>query len=227
MCFVDPPKQEPREEFNDWPHGLLTIGTFGNNDCPTNNASNNQEEIQIAEEEEHQDPTSSMDLQDFTPEEIGKFEKELTKLLRRKHGSEKEANKQIESLPLDRFLNCPSSLEISRRISNVLCISESDYNHKDSNDDNGDGDIKDEDIDKTISVILGRCKDIRADSRKKSIGKKSISFLLKKMFACRSGFAPQPSLRDTFQESRMERVCIDRCIWTYVHTQIYTFIYLK
>ena len=23
-------KQEPREEFSDWPHGLLAIGTFGN-----------------------------------------------------------------------------------------------------------------------------------------------------------------------------------------------------
>ncbi|WVZ12285.1 hypothetical protein V8G54_016815 [Vigna mungo] len=38
--------------------------------------------------------------------------------------------------------------------------------------------------------------------------KKSISFLLKKMFVCRNGFSPIPSLRDTLQlqESRMKKV---------------------
>ncbi|XP_031262152.1 uncharacterized protein LOC116120336 [Pistacia vera] len=200
---VPPPtyrmKQEPREEFSDWPHGLLAIGTFGNNELKENKNNNNQE-IQNIEEDE---PSSSMDLQDFTPEEIGKFEKELTKLLRRKPSSdnnekekEKEKEKEINiaNLPLDRFLNCPSSLEVDRRISNALCCEPDDHE-----------DIKDEDIDRTISVILGRCKDIRADNSKKALGKKSISFLLKKMFVCRSGFAPQPSLRDTLQESRMER----------------------
>ncbi|XP_044497579.1 protein DEEPER ROOTING 1-like [Mangifera indica] len=188
-----PIKQECREEFSDWPHGLLAIGTFGNNELQENNYNNNQE-IQSIEEDE---PSSSMDLQDFTPEEIGIFEKELTKLLRRKPTSEnKEKGKEVNiaNLPLDRFLNCPSSLEVDRRISNALqCES------------NVHEDIKDEDIDRTISVILGRCKDIRADNSKKALGKKSLSFLLKKMFVCRSGFAPQPSLRDTLQESRMER----------------------
>lgn len=200
ICNVDPKKQEPREEFNDWPHGLLAIGTFGNN--PEINKENTSEIRNIQEEP----PSSSMDLQDFTPEEIGKFEKELTKLLRRKptdqnyRDKEKEKEKEIinANLPLDRFLNCPSSLEVDRRISNAICSDQSD----------DQADIKDEDIDRTISVILGRCKDIRADCIKKSIGKKSISFLLKKVFVCRSGFAPQPSLRDTLQESRMERVSI-------------------
>ncbi|CAB4302751.1 unnamed protein product [Prunus armeniaca] len=176
-----PAKQEPREEFSDWPHGLLAIGTFGNNDLKENAAES--QDIQ-------EDPTSSEEILDnFTPEEVGKLHKELTKLLTRKPSIEKE----IADLPLDRFLNCPSSLEVDRRNSNALC--------SDSADDH-----KDEDIEKTISVILGRCKEICGDNNKKAIGKKSISFLLKKMFVCRSGFAPQPSFRDTFQESRMEKL---------------------
>ncbi|GMY34803.1 protein DEEPER ROOTING 1 isoform X1 [Fagus crenata] len=170
-------KQEPREEFNDWPHGLLAIGTFGNNDLKENLESQNTEE----------NPSSSEEIIDFTPEEVGKLQQELTKLLSRKPNVEK----QIADLPLDRFLNCPSSLEVDRRISNALC---------------SDSDQIDEDIDLTISVILDKCKDICADKNKKVIGKKSISFLLKKMFVCRGGFAPAPSLRDTLQESRMEKL---------------------
>ncbi|KAG6618114.1 hypothetical protein I3842_02G131700 [Carya illinoinensis] len=170
-------KQEPREEFNDWPHGLLAIGTFGNNDLKENPESQNSQD----------DPSSSEEVLDFTPEEVGKLQKELTKLLSRKPNKEKE----VADLPLDRFLNCPSSLEVDRRISNALCSESGD---------------REEDIDRTISVIIGRCREICADNKKKAIGKKSISFLLKKMFVCRSGFAPAPSLRDTLQESRMEKL---------------------
>ncbi|KAL5755532.1 hypothetical protein ACOSP7_019959 [Xanthoceras sorbifolium] len=208
-----PTKQGPREEFNDWPHGLLAIGTFGNNNEIKENNNNNQEIQNIdddddQDQEDQEETSSSMDLQDFTPEEIGKFEKALTKLLRRSKtvkNSDQKENIANGNLPLDRFLNCPSSLEVDRRISNALCSS--DHDKVADHDDDHHQDLKDEDIDRTISVILGRCKDIRADnySKKAAIGKKSISFLLKKMFVCRSGFAPQPSLRDTLQESRMER----------------------
>ncbi|KVI05859.1 hypothetical protein Ccrd_015814, partial [Cynara cardunculus var. scolymus] len=154
--------QEPRkEELSDWPHRLLAIGTFGNNDLPREN-----EEIQDA----NGTASSSPDLSEFTPEEIGKLQKELTKLLSKKPA----ANKQGEitaDLPLDRFLNCPSSLEVDRRLSTTV------FNNPDD---------KDEDIDRTIRVILGRCKDICLDNSKKAIGKKSISFLLKKMFLLRA-----------------------------------------
>ncbi|CAI0419018.1 unnamed protein product, partial [Linum tenue] len=195
--------QESREEFSDWPHGLLAIGTFGNNN---NNDTNEIQRVVEAEEdqqlENHQneeDPMSSPDdFQDFTPEEIGKLQKELTKLLTKKANSDKE-KELVANLPLDRFLNCPSSLEVDRRLSTGVAssLNESFEEHN-----------KEEyDIERTISVILGRCKDIRAKKKEKAIGKKSISFLLKKMFVCSSGFAPQPSLRDTLAESRMEKVC--------------------
>ncbi|KAG6792223.1 hypothetical protein POTOM_001366 [Populus tomentosa] len=179
-------KQESREEFSDWPHGLLAIGTFGNRELGESNEIQDAEEDQLVEE----DPSSSHDLQDFTPEEIGKLQKELTKLLTRKPTSQ-DKEKETANLPLDRFLNCPSSLEVDRRVSNTAI---------------GDLDDKEDDIERTISVILGRCKDICENNKKKAIGKKSVSFLLKKIFVCRSGFAPQPSLRDTLQESRMEKL---------------------
>ncbi|XP_027336957.1 uncharacterized protein LOC113850574 [Abrus precatorius] len=182
-------KQEPREEFSDWPHGLLAIGTFGNNNEIKENLDNQNTQ---------EDPSSSEEIADFTPEEIGKLQKELTKLLRRKPNVEKE----ISELPLDRFLNCPSSLEVDRRISNALC---------------SESDDKEEDLEKTLSVILDKCKDICTDNRKKAIGKKSLSFLLKKIFVCRSGFAPTPSLRDTLQESRMEKL-----LRTILHKKICT-----
>ncbi|KAE8655379.1 Small nuclear ribonucleoprotein family protein isoform 1 [Hibiscus syriacus] len=179
-------KQESRQEFSDWPHGLLAIGTFGNNnDIPENPrprdvTRQNPLEIQVEKE-----ASSSEDLHEFTPEEVGKLEKELTKLLSRKPAS--DVKKELAKLPLDRFLNCLSSLEVDRRISNALCSDSGDKSDQ-------------EDIVRTISVILGRCKDFCAENKKKSIGKKSISFLLKKMFVCSSGFSPAPSLRDTLQE---------------------------
>ncbi|GLU22485.1 hypothetical protein SLE2022_385560 [Rubroshorea leprosula] len=197
-------KQEPREEFSDWPHGLLAIGTFGNSDLRDRQNPQSQEVIQEEDDLSNilGEPFSSEDLQEFTPEEVGKLQKELTKLLSRK--KDPNVEKEIANLPLDRFLNCPSSLEVDRRISNALCSDSDDY-------------YKDENIDRTISVILGRCKDICAEKKKKSIGKKSISFLLKKMFVCGSGFAPQPSLRDTLQESRMEKL-----LRMMLHKKIYT-----
>ncbi|KAI3806802.1 hypothetical protein L1987_22717 [Smallanthus sonchifolius] len=144
-------KEEPqKEEVNDC---LLTIGTFGNNQLPIKNEE------------------TETDLSEFTLEEVGKLQKELTKLL----------SKKPAQLPLDRFLNCPSSLEVDRRLSVEL------------ND-------KEEDIDRTIRVILGRCRD------KKATGNKSISLLFKKIFVCGNGFPAIPSLCHPLPESRMEKL---------------------
>ncbi|KAI3773287.1 hypothetical protein L1987_47812 [Smallanthus sonchifolius] len=175
-CAAHHLKQEPRnEEFSDWPQGLLTIGTFGNNDLPTEN-----EEIQETQVTE----TSSPDLSEFTPEEIGKLQKELTNLLSKKQEIPAD-------LPLDRFLNCPSSLEVDRRLSVKI---------------NNEVNDKEEDIDRTIRVILGRCKDICMDNNKKAIEKKSVSFLFKKIFVCSKGLPAIPSFRDPLPESRMEKL---------------------
>ncbi|CAH8252623.1 unnamed protein product [Arabidopsis lyrata] len=202
-------KQEPREEFRDWPHALLAIGTFGttSNSVSENESKNVHEEIEAekkctAKSEQEEEPSSSVDLEDFTPEEVGKLQKELMKLLSRTKKRKSDVNRELmKNLPLDRFLNCPSSLEVDRRISNALSAV------VDSSEEN-----KEEDMERTISVILGRCKEISIESKKnkkkRDISKTSVSYLFKKIFVCANGIstAPSPSLRDTLQESRMEKL---------------------
>ncbi|GAA0144202.1 hypothetical protein LIER_04710 [Lithospermum erythrorhizon] len=194
----------PKEEFSDWPNGLLAIGTFGNvNNPPGQNVeihahSTNSgcwsavtkeiHERELQESDKIEQSSSTPDLTEFTQEEIGHLQKELKKLLTKKPEVDK-----INELPLDRFLNCPSSLEVDRRVSGRFSTNSNDM-------------VDEEEIDRTIRVILGRCKDVRMENKNKSIGKKSISFLFKKMFVCSSGFAPTPTLRETFQESRMEKL---------------------
>ncbi|XP_015061645.1 uncharacterized protein LOC107007512 [Solanum pennellii] len=189
------------EEFKDWPDSLLSIGTFGNR------SSDLKEQSKLHVKDDEQTSYSSPELAEFTSEEVEKLQKELTKLLSRKPSPTASNSEFVKIknnaanadhiLPLDRFLNCPSSLEVDRRV-NSSRFSSVNYAY----------DYDEEEIDRTIRVIIGRCKDVcRKQSKKKSIGMKSISFLLKKMLVCtKGGFAPAPSLRDTFPESRMEKL---------------------
>ncbi|KAJ8539330.1 hypothetical protein K7X08_013582 [Anisodus acutangulus] len=185
------------DEFKDWPDSLLAIGTFGNRSSDLKE----QSKLHVKNDREDDDDEQSSsypDLAEFTPEEVGKLQKELTKLLSRKPAVNKselvEFKNADDILPLNRFLNCPSSLEVDRRINSSRFSSAncSDNFYYDE-----------EEIDRTIRVIIGRCKDVCNKQNKK----KSISFLLNKMLVCTSGgFAPAPSLRDTFPESRMEKL---------------------
>ncbi|KAK3213365.1 hypothetical protein Dsin_018071 [Dipteronia sinensis] len=70
----------------------------------------------------------------------------------------------------------------------------------------------------TSSVYnINRGKDICFDNRGTAISKKTLSFLLKKVFACTSDqFAPPPSLKDPLSESRLEKML--RAI---LHNKIY------
>ncbi|MCL7033946.1 hypothetical protein MKW94_011294 [Papaver nudicaule] len=193
---------EPRkDEFSDWPHALLAIGTFGTKDTLKRD---NEIVVQQDEPEEEENTSSSLEDQlDFTPEEVGKLQKELTKLLSRKPVEQTESQRRngISTLPLDKFLNCPSSLEVDRTICEKL---------SDVANDNKDVIA---DLRRSISFVLGNkaTKDVCFDGNNNgALKKKSISFLLKKMFVCSSGFAAPaaPSLRDQMQlpESRMEKL---------------------
>ncbi|KAE8681364.1 Detected protein of unknown function [Hibiscus syriacus] len=67
------------------------------------------------------------------------------------------------------------------------------------------------------SLVHSRWKDVSLDNSKAAIGKKSLLFLLKKMFVCINGFSPAPiSLRDPALESRMEKM-----LKTILHKKIY------
>ncbi|KAI3996162.1 hypothetical protein MKX01_002446 [Papaver californicum] len=206
-------QESRKDEFSDWPHGLLAIGTFGNTDvnkCGQESSSSSKRhgrsdcnDNQITEEEISPSSLSEVlgdnDLDDFTPEEVGKLQEELKKLLSRKPKpalTEEEQCKTLSgrrgvklfNLPLDKFLNCPSSLEVERKVND--------------NDSPCQRELR-----RSLSVIANMEKNLSPE-RTKSIKKKSITFLLKKMFVCRSGFPPPvpPSFRDSIPESRIEKL---------------------
>lgn len=134
---------------------------------------------------------------DFTIEEVKKLQDALNKLLRRaksksssSRGSGATDEDRASQLPLDRFLNCPSSLEVDRRISLRHAAGDGGENGEFSPD---------------TQIILSKARDLLVNSNGTAIKKKSFKFLLKKMFVCHGGFAPAPSLKDPV-ESRMEKV---------------------
>ncbi|KAK1354958.1 Protein DEEPER ROOTING 1 [Heracleum sosnowskyi] len=163
--------QEPlKEEFSDWPHGLLAIGTFGNNNARGEIENRN---LQLTE-------ASSQDhLQDLTPEEVEELQNELELELGE---PEVECNSLAEQ---------DTSRENNTSVSNIL--------------------QKGIQLQRCSSAVLSRGKDSQLDSSSNGIGKKSMSFLFKKMLLCSGGFSPTPSLRDPFTEqthveSRMKKI---------------------
>ncbi|KAL5198040.1 hypothetical protein ABZP36_001552 [Zizania latifolia] len=179
-------RQEAREEkVAAADYGFLSIGTLGNESPPAGEAEG---------------AASQDGVPDFTIEEVRKLQEALNKLLRRAKskssgrgstadqppppaaGDEERAG---SNLPLDRFLNCPSSLEVDRRIP--------------LGRQNGD-------FSPDTQIILTKARDLLVNTTTTgAIKHKSFKFLLKKMFVCRGGFAPSPSLKDPV-ESRMEKL---------------------
>ncbi|KAJ4791660.1 UDP-N-acetylenolpyruvoylglucosamine reductase [Rhynchospora pubera] len=195
-----------KDELNDWPQGFLSIGTLGNQEI--------NEEIETEEERLNRDSCisrdysqgsqeysrlsqeysrASQDLPDFTIEEVKKLQEVLTKLLKRKpkSGEEEKAN-----LPLDRFLNCPSSLEVERTVK------------KESNNNSDDDKNEIGDLSPHTKMILCKARDLLVND-KNTMKQKSLKFLLKKLFVCGGGGfmpKPSPSLRDPIPESRMDKL---------------------
>ncbi|PUZ40737.1 hypothetical protein GQ55_9G447400 [Panicum hallii var. hallii] len=156
-----------------WPQaGLLSIGTLGNDE-----SARPQEE----------------DLPEFTVEEVKKLQDALARLLRRakSKSSVRGSGAGDDRPPLDRFLNCPSCLEVDRRVQTPK---------------NGESDGQTGDLSPDTKIILTRARDLLDNSSASgSIKQKPFKFLLKKMFVCNGGFsAPARSLKDPV-ESRMEK----------------------
>ncbi|KAL8093851.1 protein NEGATIVE GRAVITROPIC RESPONSE OF ROOTS-like isoform X2 [Apium graveolens] len=163
-------QEPPKQEFSDWPHGLLAIGTFGNNNA-TGEIENRNLHLTEASSQDH--------LQDLTPEEVEELQNELNLKL---DEPEVECNSLAEK---------DNSLENNRSVSNIL--------------------EKGIQLQRCCSAVLSRGKDSQLDGTSNGIGKKSMSFLFKKMLLCSSGFSPTPSLRDPFTEpthveSRMKKI---------------------
>ncbi|XP_008242324.1 PREDICTED: uncharacterized protein LOC103340664 [Prunus mume] len=180
----DKVQKPPKEEVNEWPHGLLTIGTLGNSD--------------LKEDQQSNPPPSPKDhLHGFTPEEVRNIQNELNSYLNEEADHQSNSGAELEKvpnfLPLDKFLTRQSSLKVERNGNNADC---------DEPKENGSR------FQRSGSVVLSRGKDVCLENTNTAIGKKSLSFLLKKVFVCRSGFAPAaaPGLRDPILESRMEKI---------------------
>ncbi|XP_074586270.1 protein NEGATIVE GRAVITROPIC RESPONSE OF ROOTS-like [Curcuma longa] len=173
------------KEQNGIPHALLAIGTFGDNE--------------LKEEPQQDDQPQNLDsldkLSNFTIEDANKLQKELKKLFSHKSKSKASVGlgmteEDRANLPLNRFLNCPSSLEVDRTVSAKFESLESENSG---------------DLSPITKLILYKLKDVLLGNHN-AIKKKSIPFLLKKMFMCGSGFTPAPSLRDPIIESRMDKI---------------------
>jgi hypothetical protein len=171
-----------REETNgarESSQGILSIGTLGNESA-----------------------ADGGDVADFTIEEVKKLQDALNKLLRRAKSSSRGSGATDDDdrqLPLDRFLNCPSSLEVDRRLL---------LRHATG----GEGEFSPD-----THIILSKARDLLVNSSSGStIKHRSFKFLLKKMFVCRGGFAPAPSLKDPV-EPRMEKVCTYTLSYTDAH----------
>ncbi|KVH94017.1 uncharacterized protein LOC112516964 [Cynara cardunculus var. scolymus] len=144
-----------KEEFSDWPHSLLAIGTFG--------ISN----LKADSESESQGPSQRYP-QSPTPEELQE---------------EEELNSYLETAESE-SLEPPSQSVCEER------------------------DIR---LQRSISGMFSRGKDILMDPKNNVIRKKSLTFLLKNMFTSRSRFNHASFVRDslpdpTLDKSRMEKV---------------------
>ncbi|KAJ0987491.1 hypothetical protein J5N97_005847 [Dioscorea zingiberensis] len=197
-----PVHNDRKEEFSDWPQALLAIGTFGNKELNENQeTAHHSSEDDEFNEDDPQTVESSLDLQDFTLEEVSKLQKELTRLLSHKPKANSDApeiREERANLPLNRFLNCPSSLEVDRLCNNER--GDGDHGGHGDHGDHGDGDLSPK-----SKIILNKAKDVLMDNGSK-IRRRSIKFLLKKMFACKTGFPPVPNIRDSVPESKIEKL---------------------
>jgi len=183
-CRQEHAREEKSPTNGEWPQGLLSIGTLGDEPPPPDGAPRASSQ-------------AAADVPDFTIEEVKKLQDALNKLLRRAKSKSSsrgsgamDEDRASSQLPLDRFLNCPSSLEVDRRISLRRAAGDGGENGEFSPD---------------TQIILSKARDLLVNSNGAAIKRKSFKFLLKKMFACRGGFGPAPSLKDPV-ESRMEKV---------------------
>ncbi|KAF8033995.1 hypothetical protein BT93_C0310 [Corymbia citriodora subsp. variegata] len=196
-CFHT--SQEPcKEEFSDWPNGLLTIGTFGNVDLNKDQARQNQQDHPPF-------PSQDQSPQDLTIEEVWKLQQELNSFL---HTQPQQRNPSSEvtgnsgSSGLYRATSCPLSSEIITDVREIAELITHEPNTKDDNFQETNRAVVSRKSGKDTAVLDG--------AKRNGIGKRSLSLLAKKMFACKSGFdhelSPVPSLKDPLPETRMEKI---------------------
>lgn len=180
VLVIEAAVEEPGiEEVNDWLHGLLTIGTFGKNDL--------KEDLQKANVDGNLPSSSEDHVQDLVPDE--NLQDEVNSLLHEQYDHDFFSAIGAEQVQLHRQL----SINPERFTSNDAQCCDESGNRSDS-------------LQHGMSLVMSRGNDVSIDSAKNAVGKKSFSFLVKKIFLCRSGFPSGPSPKSPIQESRMEKV---------------------
>lgn len=183
FCFckcLDVLKYEScKEEFSDWPNGLLAIGTFGNDTSIKHSDKSNRftEENVSSPFQEHHDP------EEITPEEVKELQKELDLLLH---------NKESSVLQPEKFFDCLQNLEDDCR---------NNTNNKNNHNNNAAAAAAYDDELLLVSDNLSS-KDVHIQGSKgNSISKKSLAYFLRRTFF--NGGTPKlstPMLRDPIPE---------------------------
>ena len=173
-------KHEPcKQEFSDWPQALLAIGTFGSNTMREDSGGRSSNNTA-------EDSSSSKDCtQEVTLEEVASLQNEFSIFFKGRVEQEEHTN----DLTKERLNAEHSRLDSEGKENESLSDNRGNFYP-------------------SKSIIFSRGKDCCLDhSSKRGVGKKSLSFLLKKMLACKSGFQPTPLFKDPLStESRMEKV---------------------
>lgn len=186
FVIPDNSQQQPsKDELSDWPHGLLAIGTFGDESVKEIPKSCNLQKSNHSQDHK----------KDITREEVGNLKKDLNGILDRQVPESNSAD-ELEShyIFLDKNFKSSSNSNIERT---------SSYTVSD--------DIEDEDSPLQLingTFLMNRGKDNRLDNTKNAIKKESLTFLLKKML--KSDISATPNLRDTPPEARLEKSRMDK-----------------
>lgn len=171
-----------KQELSDWPpQALFAIGTFGNNNnnLKEDSGNNNRRSNSTTTAED------SSSFQDFT--QVFYLEEVVNNLQNEAEHEENQTNNDIINERLNSSEHSRLELEV-----------------KDENGSFSDGNFYPRN-----NLVYNRGRDRCLDSSKSGVSKKSLSFLLKKMFVCSSGFPTTPLLKDPHPlstESRMEKV---------------------
>ncbi|BAT80029.1 hypothetical protein VIGAN_02298900 [Vigna angularis var. angularis] len=178
-------KHEPcKQEFSDWPQALLAIGTFGSNTMKEDSGGRSKNTVE--------DSSSFKDCkQEITLEEVANLQNEFCIFF--KGRVEPNLGGEQEEHTNDLTKDCLNS----------------EHSEAKENESLSDGsNAMRGNFYPSKSIVFSRGKDYCLDhSSKRGVGKKSLSFLLKKMLACKSGFQPTPLFKDPLStESRMEKI---------------------
>ncbi|XP_074340660.1 protein NEGATIVE GRAVITROPIC RESPONSE OF ROOTS-like [Apium graveolens] len=187
-------QQEPsKDEFSDWTHGLLTIGTFGEKNVKEipNNCN-----LQTSNHSQHHQ-------KDITPQEVGNLKEDLNGILAERQGPESNSADELErhNILLDKFLKSSSNSNTERTSSFTASV------------DIGDEDSSLQRISGTR--LMNRGKDNYSDNTKNAIKKESLTFLLKMMLRS------SPNSRDAPPEVRLEKSRMDKIFRTMLSKKIF------